>query len=90
MTHMIVSKLTIIGSDNGLAPGRHQAIIWTNDGILLIWPLRTNSSEISIEIHIFTEENGFENVIYEKSPILSWPQCVELHKLVINLIIIAS
>ena len=28
-------KLTNIGSDNGLAPGRRQAIIWTNAGILL-------------------------------------------------------
>ena len=25
-----------IGSDNGLSPGRRQAIIWTNAGILLI------------------------------------------------------
>ena len=29
--------LTIIRSDNGLSPSRHQAIIWTNAGILLIW-----------------------------------------------------
>ena len=29
--HICVSKLTIIGSDNGLSPGRHQAIIWTNE-----------------------------------------------------------
>ena len=36
LTHICVSKLTIIGSDNGLSPGRHQAIIWTNAGILLI------------------------------------------------------
>ena len=28
------SKLTIIGSDGGLLPGRHQAIIWTDDGVL--------------------------------------------------------
>ena len=28
--------LTIIDSDNGLWPGQHQAIIWTNAGILLI------------------------------------------------------
>ena len=28
----------IIGSDNGLAPGRSQAIIWTNARILLIGP----------------------------------------------------
>ena len=32
--HICVSKLTIIGSDNGLSPGRRQAIIWTNAGIL--------------------------------------------------------
>ena len=49
-----VSKLTIIGSDNGLSPGRHQAIIWTNAGILLIGSLGTNFSEILIEIHIFS------------------------------------
>ena len=30
------SKLTIFGLDNGLSLGRFQAIIWTNDGILLI------------------------------------------------------
>ena len=35
MTHICVSKLTIIGSDNGLSPGRRQAIIWTNDNILV-------------------------------------------------------
>ena len=37
-------QLTIIGSDNGLLPGWHQAIIWTNAGILLIGPLVTNFS----------------------------------------------
>ena len=47
-------NLTIIGSDNGLSPGRRQAIIWTNVGILLIKPLRTNFSEILIEIIIFS------------------------------------
>ena len=36
VTHICISKLTIIGSDNGLSPGRRQAIIWTNAGILLI------------------------------------------------------
>ena len=52
--HICVSKLTIIASDNGLWPGRRQAIIWNNDGILLIWPLGTNFSEILIEIHSFS------------------------------------
>ena len=50
VTHICVSKLTIIGSDNGLSPDRRQAIIWTNDGLLLIGPLGTNFSEILIEI----------------------------------------
>ena len=51
VTHISVSKHSILGSDNGLLPGRRQAIIWTNAGILLIGPLWTNFSEISIEIH---------------------------------------
>ena len=54
VTHKCVGNLTIIGSDNGLSPGRRQAIIWTNDGILLIGPLGTNFIEILVEIHIFS------------------------------------
>ena len=42
VTHICVSKLPIIGSVNGLSPGRRQAIIWTNAGILLIGPVGTN------------------------------------------------
>ena len=54
VTHICVSKLTIIVPDNGLSPGRRQAIIWTNAGILLIRTLGTNFSEILSEIHIFS------------------------------------
>ena len=54
VTHICVSKQTIIGSDNGLSPGRRQAIIWTNAGILLIGPLGTKFNEISIKIHTFS------------------------------------
>ena len=54
VTHICVSKLTIIGSDNGLSPGRRQAIIWTNAKILLIRHLGTNFNEISIEILSFS------------------------------------
>ena len=56
VTHICVSKQTIVGSDNGLSPGRRQAIIWTNAGILLIWLLGINFSEILIEIHIFSSK----------------------------------
>ena len=52
--HICVVKLTIIGSYNGLSPGRRQAIIWTNGGILLIGPLGTNFSEILIRIQTFS------------------------------------
>ena len=52
--HICISKLTIIGSDNGLSPGRRQAIIRTNAGILLIGPLGTNFSEILIGIQTFS------------------------------------
>ena len=37
--HICASKIISIGSDNGLSPGRRQAIIWTNAGILLIGSL---------------------------------------------------
>ena len=46
VTHICVSKLTLIGSDNGLSPDRRQAIIWTNVGILSIESSGTNISKI--------------------------------------------
>ena len=58
-----ISKLTIIGSDNGLSPGRRQAIIWTNAEILLIGNLGINFSEILI--------------VWKMVTISSQPQCVE-------------
>ena len=54
VTHICVVKLTIVGSDNGLSPGRRQAIIWTNAGISLIGPLRTNFIENLIGIQTFS------------------------------------
>ena len=55
----------------------HQAIIWTNAGILSIWPLGTNFSEIFYRnSNIFVEENTFENVACEMVSILSRLQCV--------------
>ena len=53
VVHICVGKLTTIGSDNGLWPGRHQAILWTNAGILLIRPLGTNFN-VLLEILFFS------------------------------------
>ena len=76
LTHICVSKLTIIGSDNGLLPERHQAIIWTNAGILLNGPLGTNFSEILIEILTFSFTK-MHLKMSEMASILSRPQCVK-------------
>ena len=72
VTHICVSKLIITGSDNGLSPGRRQAIMWTNAGILLIGPLGKFNQNSNISIH----ENAIESVVCEMAAILSRPLCV--------------
>ena len=54
VTHIWVGKLTIVGSNNGLSPGRRQTIIWANAAILLIGPLETNFIEILNELQTLT------------------------------------
>ena len=78
VTHICVSKMTIIGSDNGLSPGRRQAIIWINAGILLIWPLGTNFSEIYIEILTFS----FTKIRLNVSSAKRRPFCLGLNVLI--------
>ena len=75
--HICVSKLTIIGSDNGLLPDWRQAIIWTNAGILLIGPLGTNFSEILIEILTFS----FKKMRLKVSSAKRQPFCLGLNVL---------
>ena len=73
VTHICVSKL-YVGSDNGLSPGRRQAIIWhivnSNLRNKLQWNLKRNSC-------VFIQENEFENVVCEMASILSRPQFVK-------------
>ena len=74
MTHIRVSNLTIIGSNNGLSPNRRQAIICTNIGMLLIRPIGTHLSEFFYRnSFILIQENAFENVVCEMATILSRP-----------------
>ena len=54
VTHICVCKLIIIGSDNGLSPDQHQAIIWTNAELLSIGPLPTYFSENLIKMQQFS------------------------------------
>ena len=77
VTHICVSNLTIIGSDNGLSPGRRQAIIWTNDGILLIRTFRIHFSEIVSEIHTYS----FKKMHFKMSSGKWRPSCLGLNVL---------
>ena len=52
MTHICLSELINIGSDNGSSLGMRQAIICTNAGMMLSNPLGTNFNDILIESHI--------------------------------------
>ena len=77
VTHICVSRIIIIDSDNGLSPGRRQAIIWTNAGLLLIGPLGTNFSEILIEILTFS----FKKMRLKVSSAKRRPFCLGLNVL---------
>ena len=77
VTYICVSNLIIIGSDNGLSPGRRQAIIWTNAGILLTRPLGTIFNEILIEVHTFS----FKKMVFKLSSGKWRPFCLGLNVL---------
>ena len=77
MIHLCISKIIIIGSDNGFSPGRRQAIIWINAGILLIGPLGTNFIENVIEIYTFS----FEKMHVKMSSGQRRPSCPGLNVL---------
>ena len=83
VTHICVSKITIIGSDNGLSPDRRQAIIWINAGILLIGPCGTKFHEILIESQTFS----FKKMHFKMSSGKWRPFCLGLNVLILILAI---
>ena len=65
--HICIGNLTVIGSDNGLSPGRCRTIIWANARILLIKP-------IPIKIDAFSFKK-----MHLKMPCAKWwPFCLGL------------
>ena len=70
--HICVS----IGSDNGLSPIRHQAITWTNSGLLSIGPLETRFSEILIKIRNFWFMKMHLKMSSAKRPLFCWRGCI--------------
>ena len=75
--YKFIDSLPIILSDNGLSPGRRQAIIWNNIVILL------NFSELLIEIHKFSFNKMHLNMSSGK-----WqPCCLGLNVLIARLLV---
>ena len=75
--HICASKLNHHWSDNGLLPDRHQAVIWTNAGILLIGPLGRSFGWIVIKNHIFP----FKKMLLKMSSGKWRPFCLGLNVL---------
>ena len=80
VTHICVNELTTIGSNNGLAPSRRQAIVWTYAGTLLIRSSGTNLNELLIETDV---------VLFKKMDLKMWcakcrPFCLGLNMLNIS------
>ena len=65
-------KQTLTTSNNGLAPGRHQAIGWTNADPLLI----KNRGQISVQFESYCNnfDNEFENIVCNTGALLSRPR----------------
>ena len=76
---MSVNQVSI-DSDNGLLPGPHQAIIWTNADMLLIRPQGTYFNEILFEIQKFS----FKKMCLNMSSAKWWPFCAGGDELVKN------
>ena len=81
MTHICVGKLTIIHSDNGLAPSRQ---CWS----IVNWPPSKQLQwKFNRKWNIFIQENSLENIVCKMSDILSRSQCV---KNLLNLLLYSS
>ena len=80
MTHICISDLTIISSDNGWsAQGHYLNQCWN----IFNWTLRNKLQwNFMRNSNIFIRENGFECVVYKIASILPRPQCVNLIRLI--------
>ena len=77
VTHICVSKLNIIDSDNGFSPGRCQVIVWTNAWMVLIGTLGINFGQILIEI----DTSSFEKIHLKMPSAKRRPLCLGLNVL---------
>ena len=74
VTHICVSKLTNIGSDNGLSPGPRHAIIWSSTVISSIGPMETKHQwNHNRNLYIFIQYYAFGNIVCKMASILFRP-----------------
>ena len=59
-------NMAIFGWDNGLSPVRRQAIILTNNVLLIIRPLEIVNEFFNQNANPFIQEKAFENVTCKK------------------------
>ena len=76
-TRAVKGNYTKLYLNNGLSPGRSQAIIWTDAEILLIGPLGSNCTEIVIEIITLS----FKKMRFKVSSVKRRPFCIGLNVL---------
>ena len=71
-------NFVIVGLDNGLLPGQHQAITWT-DSDLSSFEMHKNKLDLNLNQNreLFIEEYAFENDICKRQPL-----CVSLNVLI--------
>ena len=71
--HICISRLTIIGSDNGVSPGHYLNQYWN----IVEWELRNKFQwNLKQNQYILIQENAFENIAWRMAAIWSRPQCV--------------
>ena len=80
LLHIRVGYWVSIGSDNGLSPARHRALIWTNADILLIRPQGTYFNGILFEIQIFS----FKKMRFNISSVKYRPFCLHYNDAIIG------
>ena len=74
VTHICVSKLTIIGSDNGLSPDHYLKQCWN----IVSWTHRNKLQwNFDWNLYIFIQEYAFESVVWKMAAILCRPKCVK-------------
>ena len=69
VTHICVSQLITIVSDNDYLKQWWNIVIWTRG--------KKFKGNLNRNLYIFIQENAFENVVWKMSAILSRPQCVK-------------